>query len=182
MCCNLSAFLMPKNGGRVLHVIFQTFLCAVLFFILLTARPALAATELHGADSSFRAEGITILWAILKGPSEENSHVYIRILHDASAAPAITLFGVEAVDPFSKERTWVVKGVPLRTIQTLKTVRTDFRDKTERWLHFYMDRAALEKDQPALTIFYHGVPDTAPELLSEADLEAYLAQALLRLK
>ena len=154
----------------------------VLLMVLMAGRPALAATELHGADSSFRAEGITILWAILKGSSDENSFVHIRILHDAAAAPAITLFGVEAVDPFSKERAWVVKGVPLRTLQTLKTVRTDFRDKTERWLHFYKDREAMEKHRPVLTIFYHGVPDTAPELLSEADLEAYLSQALLRIK
>ena len=99
----------------------------VLLMVLMAGRPALAATELHGADSSFRAEGITILWAILKGSSDENSFVHIRILHDAAAAPAITLFGVEAVDPFSKERAWVVKGVPLRTLQTLKTVRTDFQ-------------------------------------------------------
>jgi hypothetical protein len=154
----------------------------VLLMGLMAGRPALATTELHGADSSFRTEGITILWAILKGSSDENSFVHIRILHDTAAAPAITLFGVEAVDPFSKERVWVVKGVPLRTLQTLKTVRTDFRDKTERWLHFFTDREALEKGRPALTIFYHGVPDTAPELLSEADLEAYLAQALLRMK
>jgi hypothetical protein len=154
----------------------------VLLMVLIAGRPAVAATELHGADSSFKADGITILWAILKGSSEENSLVHIRILHETAAAPAITLFGVEAVDPFSKERTWVVKGEPLRTLQTLKIVRTDFRDKTERWLHFFTDREAMEKDRPALTIFYHGVPDTAPELLSEADLEAYLAQALLRMK
>ena len=64
----------------------------------------------------------------------------------------------------------------------LKIVRTDFRDKTERWLHFYIDRDAAEKGRPALTIFYHGVPDTAPELLTEADVEAYLAQALLRIR
>lgn len=153
------------------------------FLLLLTmGRPALAATALHGADSSFRARGITILWAILKGASEENTVVHIRILHDAVAAPTITLFGVEAVDPFSKERSWVVKGEPLLTLQTLKLVRADFRDKTERWLHFYANLDALVKGRPALTIFYHGVPDTAPELLSEADLEAYMVQALLRMQ
>jgi hypothetical protein len=154
----------------------------VLLLSLLTVRPAPAATELHGADSSFRAQGITILWAILKSSSEENTSVHIRILHDTAASTTLTLFGVEAVDPFSKEREWVVKGVSLRALQTLKIVRTDFRDKTERWLHFYTDQEALEKSRPALTIFYHGVPDTAPELLSEVDLEAYLAQALLRIK
>ena len=151
----------------------------VLIILLIAGRPAFAATEIHGADSSFRAQGITILWAILKGPAEESSFVHIRILQ---ADPgSFRFYGVEAVDPFSKERAWVMKGEPLRAIQTLMIVRTDFRDKTERWLHFYTDRESLEKGWPALTIFYHGVPDTAPELLTEAELEAYLAQAPSRI-
>ena len=151
----------------------------VLIILLIAGRPAFAATEIHGADSSFRAQGITILWAILKGPAEESSFVHIRILQ---ADPgSFRFYGVEAVDPFSKERVWVVRGEPLRGVQTVKGVRTEFRDKTERWLHFYTDRESVEKGQAALTIFYHGVPDTAPELLTEAELEAYLVQALSRI-
>jgi len=158
-------------------------LVTLLFLFALTAgRPVWAATEIHGADSSFRAQGITVLWGILKGASEETSFVHIRILHDRAAAPGLTFYRVEAVDPFSKERGWVMKGEPLGAIQTLKIVRTDFRDKTERWLHFYPDRESLEKGRPALTIFYHGVPDTAPELLTETELEAYLASAPARIK
>jgi hypothetical protein len=154
----------------------------VLIILLIAGRPAFAATEIHGADSSFRAQGITVLWAILKGVSEETSFVHIRILHNAAAAPGLKFYRIEAVDPFSKERGWVMKGEPLGAIQTLKIVRTDFRDKTERWLHFYPDRESLEKGRPALTIFYHGVPDTAPELLTEAELETYLVQAPSRIK
>lgn len=176
------SFLMPGKAGTSLCGIFRTLLCAALLSLLLTGRPVLAATEIHGADSSFRAQGITILWAILKGTSEETSFVHIRILHDAAAAPGLTFYRVEAVDPFSKERGWAMKGEPLGAIQTLKSVRTDFRDKTERWLHFYSDRESLENGRPALTIFYHGVPDTAPEVLTEAELEAYLVQALSRIK
>lgn len=153
-----------------------------LLLVLTMGRPASAATELHGADSSFRAHGITILWAILKGSSEENTSVHIRILHDPATAPSLMRFDVEAVDPFSKERAWVMRGIPLRVLQTLKILRTDFKDKTERWFHFHSDPVASEKSRPVLTIFYHGVPDTTPEALSEADLEAYLAQALLRMK
>ena len=108
----------------------------VLLFVLLAGRPAFAAAELHGADSSFRAEGVTILWAILKGASEENSFVYIRILHDAAAAPTLKFYRVEAVDPFSKERAWLMKGESLGPIRTLKIVRADFREKTERWFPF----------------------------------------------
>ena len=154
----------------------------VLLFVLLTGRLVFAASEIHGADSSFRAQGVTILWAILKGPAEESSFVHIRILHDAAAAPALKFYAVEAVDPFSKERAWVVRGEPLRDVQTVKGVRTEFRDKTERWLHFHTDQESIEKGQAALTLFYHGVPDTAPELLTEAELEAYLVQALSRTK
>ena len=154
----------------------------VLILVLSTGGPAIAATEIHGADSSFRAEGVTILWVILKGASEETSFVHIRILHDKAAAPGLAFYRVEAVDPFSKERAWVMKGEALGAIQTLKIVRTDFRDKTERWLHFYGDRESLEKGQAALTIFYHGVPDTAPEALTEAELEVYFVQALSRIK
>ncbi len=153
-----------------------------LLLVLVAGRPSFAATmQLHGADSSFRAQGITILWAILKGPTEEASFVHIRILHDQAAAPTLNFLGVEAVDPFSKEREWVVKA-PLWGKQTLKIVRTDFRDKTERWFHFYTDQAAQEKHRPALTIFYHGVPDTAPEILTEADLETYLTGAPARIR
>jgi hypothetical protein len=154
----------------------------LLLLVLMSGRPALAATEIHGADSSFRAQGVTILWAILKGASEENSFVHIRILHDRVTAPGLGFYRIEAVDPFSKEREWVMQGEPLKALQTWKIVRTDFRDKTERWLHFYPDRESLEKGRPALTIFYHGVPDTAPELRSEAELEAYLAEVPSRIK
>ena len=157
-------------------------LIGAFFLWALLGQTALAGKEIHGADSSFRAEGVTVLWGILKGASEETSFVHIRILHDAAVAPALGFFSVEAVDPFSKERAWVVRGEPLQGLQTVKSVRTEFRDKTERWLHFYKDRGALEKREPALTIFFHGVPDTAPELLTEAELEAYLVQALSRIK
>jgi len=171
---------MTGKAGASICSIFRALLCAALLSLLLTGRPVFAATEIHGADSSFRAQGITILWAILKGPAEESSFVHIRILQ---ADPgSFRFYGVEAVDPFSKERAWVIKGEPLRAIQTLKSVRTDFRDKTERWLHFYKDRETLEKGQPALTVFFHGVPDTAPEVLTEAELEAYLVQAPSRIK
>jgi hypothetical protein len=154
----------------------------LLLIVLSAARPALAATEIHGADSSFRAQGITILWAILKGTSEESSFVHIRILHNRAEAPGLGFYRIEAVDPFSKEREWVGRGGPLESVQTLKIVRTDFRDKTERWLHFYPNRESLEKGRPALTIFYHGVPDTAPELLTEAELETYLESAPSRIR
>jgi hypothetical protein len=173
---------MRKRWTKTFRGTAWTLAGPILLILLLAGGPVLAAQEIHGADSSFRTQGISILWAILKGTSDENSYVHIRILHDCTVAPTLTLVAVEAVDPFSKEREWVIKGEPLQLDQTLKLVRADFRDKTERWLHFYKSHEALDKGQPELTIFYHGVPDTTPELLSKADMEAYLAQAILRLR
>lgn len=170
---------LPAQKAATRLWISRALACAALLIFLSIGQPLLAATEIHGADSSFRAQGITILWAILKGASEESSYVHIRILQ--ADQENFRFYGVEAVDPFSKEREWVRRGEPLRAIQTLKIVRTDFRDKTERWLHFYKDRGALEKRELALTIFYHGVPDTAPELLTETELETYLLQAASRI-
>ncbi len=154
----------------------------VLLFVLLAGRPAFAATELHGADSSFRVQGITILWAILKGPAEESSFVHIRILQMRIAAPAFSILRRRGGRSLLEGAGMGCPGRATQGVQTLKIVRTEFRDKTERWLHFYTDRESLEKGRPALTIFYHGVPDTAPELLTEAELEAYLVQALSRIR
>ena len=128
-------------------------LIGAFFLWALLGQTAPAGQEVHGADSSFRAQGVTILWAILKGSAEESSFVHIRILHDAASSLALKFFGIEAVGPFSKERSWVVRGELLQAIQTVKSVRTEFRDKTERWLHFYTDRESLERGRPALTIF-----------------------------
>ena len=154
----------------------------VLLMVLMAGRPAMAATELHGADSSFRAQGITILWAILKGPTEETSQVYIRILHDKGAAPALAFFGVEAVDPFSKERAWVIKATPLG--------EPDTADRPNRF----------SGQDGAVAPFLHGPggpgegPAGADDLLPRRSghgagaaerrrhLEAYLDAALLRIK
>jgi hypothetical protein len=175
-------FAPPGKAAATRLRVSRVMACATLLAFLLIGRPALAGQELHGADSVFRAEGVTVLWAVLKGGSEAGTVVHIRILRDAGAAPALEFFSVEAVDPFSKERAWALRGEPFRAIQTVKSTRTDFQDKTERWLHFYTDREALKKGRPALTIFYHGIPDTTPEVLSETQMEAYFLQALSRIR
>jgi len=144
--------------------------------------PAFGQKEFHGADSVFEKEGITILWAILKGSTEESSWVYIKIIDSGGIAGHFQIFSVEAVDPFSKAREWVVKGEKLGKENVVRGVRSSFKDKTARRILFYRSEKAFEKENPDMTVYYLGVPDTSPEVLSEKEMEDYFEKATERLK
>lgn len=142
--------------------------------------PAWGEREYHGADSVFEREGITIVWAILKGSTEESSWVYIKIIN--SGKNPFQIFSVEAVDPFSKEKEWVVKGKELENENLIRSNRVSFREKTGRRILFYRSTEAFEKENPDMAVYYLGVPDTSPEVLSENGMEDYFEKAQERLK
>ncbi len=158
------------------------FILVVLWMVLFASEisPVFGQNEFHGADSAFEREGITILWAILKGPTEESSWVYIKIIN--SEKSPFQIFSVEAVDPFSKEKEWVVKGERLGEENVTKGVRSSFKDKTARRILFYRSTEAFEKENPDMAVYYLGVPDTSPEILSEKEMEDYFEKAQERLK
>lgn len=158
------------------------FILVVLWMVLFAweISPAFGREEFHGADSAFEREGITILWAILKGPNEETSWVYIKIIN--SGKNPFQIFSVEAVDPFSKEKEWVVKGEKLEEENVIKGIQSSFKDKTARRILFYLSTQAFEKENPDMAVYYLGVPDTSPEVLSEKEMEDYFKKALQRLK
>ncbi len=137
-------------------------------------------TEYHGADSVFEKEGIIILWAILKGQDEASSWVYTKIIK--SEGNPFRFFSVEAIDPFSKEREWVVRGGPLEKENRVRSIRTAFKDKTSRRFLFYRNAGSLEKETPDMIVFYMGVPDTSPEVLSEKEMDNYFQKASERVK
>jgi hypothetical protein len=158
------------------------FILIVLLVVLIVGKisAVFGQNEFHGADSIFEKEGIIILWAILKGPTEESSWVYIKIIN--SGKSPFQIFSVEAVDPFSKEKEWVVRGEKLGEENVIKGVRSSFQDKTARRILFYRRVEAFEKENPDMAVYYLGVPDTSPEVLSEKEMEGYFKKALQRLK
>ena len=89
---------------------------------------------------------------------------------------------MEAIEPFSKEKEWVVKEEELKRENSVKSIRSSFRDKTARRILFYRSRQAFEKENPDLVVYYLGVPDTSPEVLSEKEMEDYFRKAQERLK
>ena len=95
---------------------------------------------------------------------------------------AATSFSVEAVDPFTGKKEWVIKGQQLEKENVVKSVRASFREMTGRRILFYGDPREVQENRPEMTVFYMGVPDTSPELLNEKQIEDYFSKALERLK
>jgi hypothetical protein len=155
---------------------------ACLFWFAMDPSPTQGQKEYHGADSVFEKEGMVILWAILKGSTEETSWVYIKILQPEGGQIPFSIFGVEAVDPFSKAKEWIVKGKTLNNPQMIRSIRASFREKIGRRISFYQNKEEYQADKPAMAVFYLGVPDTSPELLSEKEVEDYFEKAIQRLK
>jgi hypothetical protein len=161
------------------------FLTLTLIAVILVAweiSPVLGQREFHGADSVFEKDGITILWAILKGPTEESSWVHIKIICSEESSNPFQFFSMEAEDPFSKAKEWVVRGVPLEKENLVKSLRSSFYDKTSRRIIFYKSREDFLREKPMMTVFYLSVPDTSPELLSEKEIGNYFEKAFERLK
>jgi hypothetical protein len=160
------------------------FLFPILLLFLVTLGGSIPLVwgqeEHHGADSSFQLHDLVILWGILKGPEEDRSWVYIKIIRTGSEPGPWTSYRLEAVDPFSQEREWVTPRENLKKENAIKEIRSSFREKTGRRLYFYPGQGMEEK--PAAIIFYQGVPDTTPEFLTEKEMEDYFGQALMRMK
>jgi len=154
----------------------------LLFWFIMESSQAQGKREYHGADSIFEKEGIVVLWAMMKGPTEETSWVYIKIIQTGGGPASFQLFGVEAVDPFSNQKEWVVKGEACKKENMVKSIRASFREKTARRVLFYEKAEDLLKENPAMIVYYLGVPDTSPEFMTEREIENYFEKAFSRLK
>lgn len=134
--------------------------------------------EFHGADSVFERQGMTLLWGILKGKDEESSWACLYIVRTGKEGERFRFFSVEAVDPFSNEREWIVRGEKLRGRNMVKSPRSSFAEKTMRRIHFFTDSKEVEEGKAEMVVFYRSLPDTAPEFLSEGRLQSYFEEAL----
>ena len=144
--------------------------------------PAYGQKEYHGADSVFEMEGVAILWAILKGPDEDHSWVYIKMIDSRVHPSSFQSYSVQAVDPFSQEKEWMVKNVEWKRENEVKASRSSFKEKPARRILLYENTPRDQQGKPLMTVFYMGIPDTTPELLTENQLKAYFAKARERLK
>jgi hypothetical protein len=135
--------------------------------------------EIHGEDSVFAAQGVAIVWAVLKAAAEDRSEVILRIVPRGSS---YAYASVEAVDPFTRIRQTVLEGRPLDAGLEVRSLRAGFADYPRREIHLFRTPEAWRARSPDVTVFYLGIPDTTPEFLSEDAVLRYLTAALARVQ
>lgn len=122
--------------------------------LALVAWPAVLAAqgrEIHGADSLFAAPGVGIAWGVLRGATEAETQVVVRI---ARRGEVYGFVSVEAVDPFTRERRPVLEGRPLGDQVDVRSPRPGFGDFPRREFHLYRTADDWRARRPALTVYY----------------------------
>jgi len=152
----------------------------VAFAMMLVGLPAPGlgqVQEVHGENSSFRGNGVAMVWVVLRGTSEEDTQVILRIAPAGGNYVAVSLDGV---DPFSGRRQELLAVQPMANPLDTRTPRATFADLPRREIHFYTaaDRNAR---RPSLTVYFMGLPDTTPEFASDTALQLYLDETLAKL-
>jgi hypothetical protein len=128
-------------------------------------------TLLHGADSIFTNDDVTIVWGMLRAPGGASAQVVIRIV----AAPRFKAVSVDAVDPFAGTQRAVAATRPLAGPIDVRRPSADFAEFPRLEIHLY---SRIGDGVPAVTVYYLGVPDTTPEFTVEPLLLRYLSDAV----
>ncbi|HSB73974.1 MAG TPA: hypothetical protein VLT62_31995 [Candidatus Methylomirabilis sp.] len=150
---------------------------ALLLLLLAPPCPAAAAgQQVHGENSVFAGHGVAVAWAVLKGATEAETQVLIRIVPAGGGYAYVSL---EGIDPFTQKRQEILAGQPLGRQADVRSPRATFADFPRREIHLYT-LEGWRAGQPTLTVYFLGLPDTAPEFTSEAALLAYLGDALAK--
>jgi hypothetical protein len=153
---------------------------AALLALLLGSppRPGLGqGQEVHGENSSFVGNGVAMVWGVLRGARDEEAQAVLRIAPAGGNYVAVSL---EGVDPFSQRRQELLAMRPMANPLDIRTPCTTFADLPRREIHFYTP-ADQNARRPSLTIYFMGLPDTAPEFTAEATLRRYLDETLAKL-
>jgi len=121
---------------------------------------------LHGKTDAFSAPGVSLAWAVERGPDESKTLVVIRVAVDPAKYRAISVTGR---DPFTKEEKPLMARTPIAGKMDVRLARSGFAELPRTELRFYGADPA-----PTLEVFYLGVPDTTPEFADRGKLEGYL--------
>ena len=159
-----------------------TLVLACTALVCVAAVPAAAADpqhEIHGMADAYAGEGVTLAWAILRGANEAATVVVVRIVADPELYPIVAATGS---NPFSQRAAPLLRATPTAGGVDLRVARAHFADFPRTELRFYESAAAAQSDTSRRVVYYLGVPDTTPEFATEANLEAYLADRIARVR
>ena len=153
---------------------------ALLWLACWGAMEAMAADgsrEVHGSADVFAAPGVALAWGVLRGATEADTRIVIRIATDRNAFAAASVIGS---DPFTKGERSILPVTPTASSVDVRVPRVHFADFPRTELRLFGSANPAPDEAPKLVVFYLGVPDTAPEFSSAAALETYLAARIAR--
>jgi hypothetical protein len=131
--------------------------------------------EVHGAHDAWAEPGLALAWGVLRGRSETDTRVLIRIEADPQRHARVTARGR---DPFSDSAAVLPTPEANPGVVTIDVPRSHFADHPRTELRFF----AAGLSVPSLTVFYLGVPDTTPEHGSASALQQDLVARLARVR
>jgi hypothetical protein len=133
--------------------------------------------EVHGSADAFAAPGVALAWGVLRGATEADTRIVIRIATDRNAFAAVAVIGT---DPFTKGERPILPATPTAAGVDVRVPRAHFADFPRTELRLFGSANPGPDEAPKLIVFYLGVPDTAPEFASATALETYLAARIAR--
>ncbi len=138
------------------------------------APDAAGAREIHGVADAFAQPGVALAWGILRGKSEADTTVVVRV---ETTDPDFAFVVADGIDPFTQRRKAIQAPVRASPRADLRFSRAHFADYPRTEFKFAADGKATS---PALTVYYLGVPDTTPEFATQEALGRYLDDRLAR--
>ena len=124
--------------------------------------------EMHGRADAYVEPGMALAWAVLRGTNEDSTTVVLRIVTDAAVFAEVAVTGV---DPFTGQQRVIRAQTPSAGVIDVRVPRAHFAAFPRTELQFF---AAGADRMASLRVFYLGVPDTTPEFVDDAKLDAYL--------
>lgn len=138
------------------------------------AAPDAGVPEAHGVADAFARPGVALAWGVLRGASEADTFVVVRV---ETSAPEYAYVSADGVDPFTQSRRAVHGPTHAAGGVDLAFQRAHFAAFPRTEFHFSASDAGTA---PLFTVYYLGVPDTTPEFPTRAALARYLADRLAR--
>jgi hypothetical protein len=150
-----------------------------LIMLALIGQAAAAPLAVHGSGDGFSTPGAALAWAVARGPGEASTFVVVRVRVDRAKYPWLMVVGL---DPFTKAELVRLPATMLDGTYDLRIPRNTIADHPNTEFRFYASEVDARSHAPALVVYYHGVPDTAPEFAEAAKLAQYLGDRLEKLK
>jgi hypothetical protein len=147
--------------------------------LLFAAHATAAPLSVHGEGDGFATPGASLAWAVARGASEASTFVVVRVAVDRAKYPWLAVVGV---DPFTKAELVRQPATTIDATYDVRIPRNTIADHPNTEFRLYASEADARANVPALVVYYHGVPDTAPEFADAAKVSQYLADRIAKLK